>query len=355
MAYRLIGGDTLQLFHLKSLIYGDKLGLMPADGLTADPFRRISDPELHLAAVEDALLKIAAAGPTGKKLADFAQSTDFDILCWPGLPGEFLCPYEVNHLPAIDGATWGRTDRATVLWDPYYEFAYYSRHNENYKLSDDETRTLGELAQGFEKMFKTVHSVTIRENAAAEQAGWDARSTQALEDRIVKDQRIQVMRPRIMPAWIVLAHELGHYWHWRNYTAWFEDALRNKQLGIIEARNLHDHENPILRYQGLDQRYLYQDFVGGSNDTKVGTAMHALNSGANTARVPDDAARLKVVLEADLQRLTVLKSQKPKEIRFGGAAYTPPPASAKRVCPRCNKSFGAAMYDPHVLTCKGKV
>lgn len=318
--YQVIGGDKLQRYHLKSVIMGDQLdGLTPADGLTVDAFRAISSADQHRRAVEEAMAKIEAAGPVGATLAAYAKSTELDILCWPGLPGEMLCPAEVAALGQLPG--WddlGTCTRATIMWDPYKCFPYFTRHN----------------AQG---------AYLIPRKPAS----W-APGDVADHERAIKAKDKFQLQSAIMPSWIVLAHELGHYCHWRTRTGWFENCLRNAQVNIIEARNLEDHEMPILDHAKLPFRYLYQDFKGGSNDS--GTAAHgqqdaALYSpGVNTMTLPGGIGVTKSALDSQLAALKRAKAaaqarvptQSAKNLVIGG-----------RTCFHCNKSFSSVKINFH--------
>lgn len=340
MPYSIIGGDSLKAYHLKSVILGDQLGLTPADGLQVDDFRSISRPELHRQAVEDAMQKIAAAGPVGTALANLANDTNLQIVCWPGLPGEFLCPEEVAGIPTSDDWgdwAWGTCDVPTIMWDPYKQFAYFTRVGRTVSADDQATygRMLGEFAPGYTQMLSRGPAVKYPAPRT-----WDATGVQTVEAATKQDERsgVSTMKPAVMPAWIVLAHELGHYNHWWHERSWFVGALQARQINVIEARNLTDHEQPILRSAGLPERYLYQDFAGGSNST----ADHNMASEALVTGIPKGVADVKATLD---MRVRSLKDAKPKG---GGHNAELAALGSKTHCPSCGL---AGASNVHRMTC----
>lgn len=344
MAYRLVGGDELQRYHLKSTFMGGggklvggvtpKLKLSDGTQLGPELFSAASNPDRHRAAVEQAMKAIAACGKVGAALVDLANSTDLEIVCWYGVPGEFLCPHEVSKLGKLDGWDdgWGDCRKPTIMWDPYLCFAYFSRH----------------MSKG---MWDTMNSVDRHEYTQGVRVkSWNASDpgkAKAMAQEVeTVDKRIASLRPQvkpsIMPAWVVLGHELGHYMHWAKEPAWFEKALDANQINVIEARNLVDHEQPLLQYINLPIRYLYQDFQGGAND--IGTAQHAMQTFMQGKTLTDGSGKLTAkpgadVLLADqgLQgQLTRLKQA--KERADSQVAYEAPKLVAG-TCPYCPEKF----------------
>jgi hypothetical protein len=203
--YKVVGGLDLKNYHLYS--WNKKNTNIPLENFAA-----ISSPDVHKMAVGRAINKIRTTGQVGAKLATFAlRSKNLEIVCWPGVPGEFLCHEELAECTT-----------PTIMWDPYKCFEYYGR---SYKKAYSPS---GEL----------------------EETDW-------------------VYKPALMPSWMVLGHEIGHYWHYVN-TVWFVQFLRSDDIAGIERENLKDHEEPMLKAAGLPIRHQYQEFKGGSQDPLKG-------------------------------------------------------------------------------------
>lgn len=105
----------------------------------------------------------------------------------------------------------------TIMWDPYVSYAYYGRQTVN------------------------VYKKTT------------------------------LILPTLMPAWMVLAHELGHFWHYTVQPNWFRYALKN-DYSDLDRQNLKDHENPMQEAAGFMVRQHYGD-VPGVLVTKGGETM----------------------------------------------------------------------------------
>lgn len=214
----------------------------------------LSQPKYHRFELEKALGIIEQrGGDVGKSLVNIARGFDrsVDIVCWPGVPGEFLCSAEASDVK-----------RPTIMWDPYTPFDYYTRLETS-----------------------TGHSTKL--------------------------QRVT------MPPWMVLAHEMGHWWHWCNFPKWFEAKLKQasdrgriddvddstlerpkglggaKAYGVagIEYLNLLHHENPIAQAAGIPLRFEYQDFVGGSIERSIQSSKVTVERDPHTFTPQEISAR----------------------------------------------------------------
>lgn len=309
---QIIGGAELKPAHLISF---DKLHVLDEFSLKIGAFSAVSDRAQHKAAVKAALDKIEAAGEVGRRLAIFALAAhELDVVCWPGVPGEFLCPEEASKA--------GRAlARPTIMWDPYETFAYFG------------TR-------------KATTSTRIQETMAAME------KTGGLVDSAPPKPKPAIYKATLMPAWVVLAHEIGHYFHYTRETAWFVECLNSGDIAGIERRNLADHETPILKHIDLPPRADYQDFRGGANDSadkhiQWGGLPHG---DANLcAAVGQDLRRSKAVLDGLIRAAEVKKAEKDRK-----AKPVVPVSSGKTPCAKCGKPYSAMILPSHEQTCKGK-
>ncbi len=188
----------------------------------------IGGEDLLYEKITDALFEInTKGGGVGKMLTEFIRVNDCDMVCFPGVPGEFACHEEY---PGIT--------RPTIMWDPFASFAYYGRISASPHgspvLSSDKFTPLGEQPM--------------------------------LDDDLpaVKEEQGRPIFAAVnMPPWAVLAHEIGHFRQYTTNHAWFVHTLHD--VAAIEKDNLEKHERPICAAAGLAIRYEYQDFKGGSN------------------------------------------------------------------------------------------
>ena len=300
---KVIGGKDLKKGHLISF---DKLHVLDSHALALDKFEGISDPGKHEAVVEDALLKIAAAGPTGRLLATFARiSRDLDLVCWPGVPGEFLCPEEA--------AKAGHPlTNPTILWDPYATFAYFA-------AGQPQSAVLARVE-----------------------------ALQGAPARIPPPPRYKAT---LMPAWVVLAHEIGHFYHYRHSTAWFVNCLEGGDIAEIERRNLADHEGPILKASGLPLRVSYQDFKGGSNDTADKHILWSTLRHGDPALCATASTELGVAKQAFDSLLSAATIKKQAQDARGKVVA--PTVSSKDPCPKCKKLFTPRIMLSHQPACRG--
>lgn len=293
---KIVGGDHLKDAHLISF---DKLHVLDSYKLDIKNFAPISNPAKHKKAVNNALDKIQDAGFVGNKLAIFARAArNLEIVCWPGVPGEFLCPEEASKV--------GRSlTNPTIMWDPYATFAYFG--------TQQATSTMA--------ISKTINKL---------------KSEGAASPSDTPSKKPTVYKTTLMPAWVVLAHEIGHYYHYIHQNAWFIKCLNSGDIAGIEEKNLADHETPILMEIGLPPRANYQDFRGGANDT---ADKHIQWSG-----MPHGDSKLCAPISPDLQKDkeafdTLLKEKerlKAESDRKQKVQTTAKPMG-KVKCPKCNK------------------
>jgi hypothetical protein len=287
--YKLIGGHQLKPYHLYS--WNKNKTSVPLDKFVA-----VSNPLEHRAHVVDAIDKIGLAGDVGAKLKQFAQrSIDLEIVVWSGVPGEFMCPAEVKGC-----------DVPTIMWDPYLTFPYFSRD-----LSNPGEAKWG---QGLEKI---------------------------------------VMKPAVMPAYMILGHEIGHYCHWATQKSWFEQALKDGDIAAIEARNLKDHERPMLRSLSLPPRLSYQDFRGGANDPKKSTSKHITSGGVHNTNMQscynlsNSMTIASAALSSEIRKAERKQQDKVNKLRSERARQ--PTRNVAVTCTICHAQFRSKMtYNSHI-------
>jgi hypothetical protein len=317
----LVGGTGIKNAHLISF---DKLYVLDEFKLDDAAFGAISDPEQHKAAVKAAMDKITDAGDVGLRLATFARaSQELDLVCWPGVPGEFLCPEEA--------AKAGRQlDGPTIMWDPYETFAYFGTTEGQYTGKDE-----GKVA---------ADTPSVKDRIQSLQTG-------GLKVEAKKGSKETVYKAQLMPAWVVLAHEIGHYYHYVHQTAWFIRCLDGGDIAGIERRNLGDHESPILKHIGLAPRANYQDFKGGSNDNpdkhiQWGGLPHGDPN--LCASIGPDLRHSKQVFDALLQA-----AQRKKVAKDSAKKVTTKVTRGAQTCEFCGKSFTSGLLlKVHLSDCE---
>jgi hypothetical protein len=284
--YTIVGGQQLQRYHLVSWVKApgnEHVADRNYQFLNETALADVSNPDRHRTAVVDAMNTIYGCGATGRELALLARNDRaLQIVCWPGVPGEFAC-----------GEEYPGFVHPTIMWDPYKTFQYYAR-------SSAKTKTGGVI----------------------------------------------FMRA-VMPAWMVLAHELGHFNHYRTQHHWFVSCLQNHDIAGIEARNLTDHEQPLQKAVNLPLRLQYQDFVGGSNENLAGsTTIGDFGAGSNP------------ILSAELRAACVELQRRVQEAEARGAT---PKQGIKTValgevpCDKCGNSFPKMKLMQHRVTCQGQL
>jgi len=307
---KIVGGADLKDGHLISFLKNSGLH-DPEFAMKIGDFADICDPKHHRQAVEDALTRMTKEGGSmGGQLAHLARAAaDLDIVCWPDVPGEFLAPEEAHRLQKS-------LDRPAIMWNPYGTFAYFA--TDNPPARGLVTKTLAQLKSPTGGGMKSGDVV-----APAPTVSYKA---------------------NLMPAWVVLAHEIGHYRQYKTRRDWFLRCLESQDINAIERDNLATHEEPILKSIGLQARASYQDFKGGTNDTS--------EKHIQWDSLPHGDARLCSAAGPDLKVATAafenkLALQKAKKQKHDATLQEKPKFApmGKTVCPRCGKLVGNKNLD----------
>ena len=128
--------------------------------------------------------------------------------------------------------------RPVVLWNPNYKFTYYG------DVKGVKFNTAGDA---------------VSERARA-RGGYYYQWSSSFHARVIR------VTESLMPAWIVLFHELGHvkqYFEGGSEGAW---TVRLNDTNAIEAENLIKHENPICTETSRSIRAHYKHSIHGFSD-----------------------------------------------------------------------------------------
>ena len=296
---KISGGADIKDGHLISFLKNSGLH-DPEFAMKITDFAAISSPSQHKPAVEDALGKmVEEGGSTGAQLAYFARAAaDLDIVCWPGVPGEFLAPEEAHKLHK-------QLDRPTIMWNAYGTFAFFATSQPS-------------------------SGIRQRVDALKSQAGGMKTGD------ISSKPKSATYKANLMPAWVVLAHEIGHYRQYVQKRQWFLQCLDTQDIDAIERDNLASHEDPILRTIGLSPRSQYQDFKGGTNDTAEKHIQWDTLPHGDAHLCSPIAPDLKLAKEAFDVKLV---QQKARKQAYDTKLQDKPKVQAmgKTKCPRCGK------------------
>lgn len=254
-----------------------------------------SASRLHKSALVEALIKIRECEkqlPT--KLYAICKKVGLHYVCCPYLPGGFMSDVEKEECK-----------NPTIIWDPYADFTYYS-------LPGDVSRT------------------GSKHRLSSTNKGMKAK----------------------MPAWMVLAHELGHYQQYlkskSNFRRMYEEQRKPQGYPTLDMDNLVKHENPFQKLNNFAVRHFYYDIPPNSDvhrkwksSPSTYTYHWTYHEESLSPAIPGDA------LDSWGRFNTYLETQN-REFQRKAAAKSTRVVHSKVECPYCDASGARISIKTHI-------